>query len=256
MNRQYKRPKGKRNVFIGVLIFGAVVAVSAVVYDVVSTRNAQTRDLMPSDWGGMEVVTPSPQPESDYTYAVSGNVGQQYENGVGQDYNEPEPTQPPEQTHEGPIIGQHPPAHIMPQVPNIAMNDRDGNEVWLFDFLGKPIVLNFWVSWCEISRDEMRNFETVYNESGDDVHIIKLNLFDHRECRETIEHMLYANGYTMPIFFDDTGMAERLFGVRDVPFTVFIDANGRTVNSRTGFSSATLLRYGINQAIEASQLET
>lgn len=46
--------------------------------------------------------------------------------------------------------------------------DYDGNQVTLYDYIGTPIVLNFWASWCGPCRMEMPHFNKVSQEYSDD----------------------------------------------------------------------------------------
>ena len=62
------------------------------------------------------------------------------------------------------------------QNPNQALDftvqDWEGNMVKLSDFFGKPIVLNFWASWCGPCKMEMPDFNELYLELGEDVHFL------------------------------------------------------------------------------------
>lgn len=69
--------------------------------------------------------------------------------------------------------------------PDFIMTDADGNEVSLSDFIGKPIVLNFWATWCSPCKSELPTFDAAYATYGEDVQFIMLNLTD--GYRETVE---------------------------------------------------------------------
>ena len=69
--------------------------------------------------------------------------------------------------------------------PDFNVYDKDGNTVHLSVFFGKPIVLNFWASWCGPCQSEMPDFNEKYAELGDDIHFVMVNMTD--GGRETVE---------------------------------------------------------------------
>ena len=69
--------------------------------------------------------------------------------------------------------------------PDFEVIDKEGNPVKLSSFFGKPIVLNFWASWCGPCQSEMPDFNEKYAELGGDVHFVMVNMTD--GGRETVE---------------------------------------------------------------------
>ena len=59
--------------------------------------------------------------------------------------------------------------------PDFQVTDKDGNIVKLSDFSGKPVVINFFTSWCQPCRNEMPYFEEMYREN-DDVVFMMINV--------------------------------------------------------------------------------
>jgi thiol-disulfide isomerase/thioredoxin len=113
------------------------------------------------------------------------------------------------------------------QAPDFAMLDMHGNEVRLSDFFGKPIVLNFWATWCPSCVTETPYFEQLYSEHGDEIHILKVNLLDgQRETRSRVDAFIEEGGYSFPIYFDIASEGPQAYGVRFIPSTFFIDADG------------------------------
>lgn len=113
--------------------------------------------------------------------------------------------------------------------------DVDGKEVSLSDFKGKPVVVNFWASWCPPCKVEMPYFNDVYKELGDEVQFMMVNLVDgSRETVDTAKAFIKDNGYEFPVFFDTDQNAAIAYGIYSIPTSIFIDAEGKVVRSITG----------------------
>lgn len=113
--------------------------------------------------------------------------------------------------------------------------DVDGKEVSLSDFKGKPVVVNFWASWCPPCKVEMPYFNEVYKELGDEVQFMMVDLVDgSRETVDTAKAFIKENGYEFPVFFDTDQNAAIAYGIYSIPTSIFIDAEGKVVRSITG----------------------
>lgn len=116
--------------------------------------------------------------------------------------------------------------------PDFIVYDAEGNEVALSDFQGKPVVLNFWASWCGPCKSEMPDFQEVYEEYGEEVQFLMVNLTDGRqETVETAGQFIADLGYSFPVYYDTERIAASEYGVHSVPRTYFIDAEGYLVDS-------------------------
>lgn len=130
--------------------------------------------------------------------------------------------------------------------PDFTVYDKDGNAVHLSDYIGKPVVLNFWASWCGPCRGEMPDFQKLYLEYGEEVQFLLINLTDgSRETVGSASDFIASQGYTFPVFFDKNSSASNVYGVRSIPVTYFIDAQGNLVAQATGAISEETLRQGI-----------
>jgi thiol-disulfide isomerase/thioredoxin len=133
------------------------------------------------------------------------------------------------------------------KAPDFAVRDAEGETVRLSDYFGKPIVLNFWASWCPPCKTEMPDFEAVYREVGGEVVFMMLNLADGR--RETVEsgsQYIAEEGFTFPVYFDTESEAALAYGIRSIPTTLFIDGEGYVVTGAQGAISGETLRMGID----------
>lgn len=129
--------------------------------------------------------------------------------------------------------------------PNFKLQTYDGVEVEFYDYVGKPIVMNFWASWCSPCQMEMPDFEKVYTEYGDDVTFLMINLVGGRETYETAKAFIKESEFTFPVYFDHESEASYIYGIRSIPTTVFIDAEGYIVTGASGMITEQQLRKGL-----------
>ena len=131
--------------------------------------------------------------------------------------------------------------------PDFTVYDRDGAEYKLSDFKGKPVVLNFWASWCGPCKSEMPDFEEAYKKYGEEIHFLMVNLTDgSQETVESASKYVDSQGYTFPVYYDSALSAAMTYGVNAVPITYFIDADGNLVAHGQGALTAESLQRGID----------
>ena len=130
--------------------------------------------------------------------------------------------------------------------PDFTVYDAAGNPVKLSDFRGKPVVLNFWASWCPPCKAEMPDFQAEFEAQGMDVQFLIVNMTDgERETVDTASAYITQQGYTFPVFFDTKYSAANAYNVRSIPATYFIDAEGYVAAQFTGAMNAQQLQQGI-----------
>lgn len=131
--------------------------------------------------------------------------------------------------------------------PDFTVYDAEGNEITLSVLMdGKPTVLNFWASWCGPCKREMPDFESIYQELGEDVEFMMVNVTDgSRETRDSAAEFIAGEGYTFPVYYDSQLEAATAYGVYSIPSTYFIDAEGYAVARASGALSADTLQAGI-----------
>ena len=136
------------------------------------------------------------------------------------------------------------------QAPDFTVYDLEGNPHTLCDFTGKPVVLNFWASWCGPCKSEMPTFQKFYEEYGDQVHFLMVNLTDGgQETVQTASAYIASCGYTFPVYYDTQREAAYQYGVNAVPVTYFIDAQGKMLGGASGALSAERLQQGIDHLL-------
>ena len=127
--------------------------------------------------------------------------------------------------------------------PDFTVFDASGNEVKLSDYFGKPIVLNFWASWCMPCKGEMPHFEAAFKENPD-IQFMLLNVTASDSFSDA-ESFIIESGYTFPVFYDLNADASYVYAVNSFPTTLFIDANGNIVTKAVGMLSEESLQKGI-----------
>ena len=153
----------------------------------------------------------------------------------------PEVTTAPEETTESEVYEEYNPA------PDFTVYDRNGNPVRFSDMLGKPIVLNFWASWCGPCKAEMPDFDEVCRLLGDEVVFMMVNLTDGRyETAESATAFIDSMGYAFPVYLDLSGDAAYYYGIESIPTTFFISARGNFVAYASGALDYETLLYGIS----------
>ena len=130
-------------------------------------------------------------------------------------------------------------------------SDADGTAHKLSEYKGKPVVLNFWASWCGPCRMEMPEFDEVYKARGEEVHFLMVNMTDgNRETVKTASEFVSKQGYSLPILYDTAHDAAQTYGVFSIPCTYFIDADGMLTAQARGAINKETLERGIDMIVK------
>ena len=132
--------------------------------------------------------------------------------------------------------------------PDFTVQDWDGNEVKFSEFVGKPIVLNFWAHWCGPCQMEMPEFNAAYERLGGEVTFLMVH---EGAAVDDGKEKVTEGGYTFPVVFDVDGSAGSIYGITAYPTSFFIDADGNVRAYYMGAMDAELLQQGIDLIYKA-----
>ena len=133
--------------------------------------------------------------------------------------------------------------------PDFTLTATDGRTITLSDYTtnrGTPVILNFWATWCPPCRVEMPYFESAHNLYDEEVAILGLN---QAESAATIAAYAGERGLTYPLLVDADMKVNNLYGVLNLPTTIFIDRNGVVREVLIGTMSQGVLDDRIEQLI-------
>lgn len=134
--------------------------------------------------------------------------------------------------------------------PDFTLLDENENQVSFSDFKGKPVVINFWATWCGFCVKEFPAFQIVYDEFKDEVNFMMVNVTDgEREKLDGAKEFIKENNYTFPVFYDTELEASNIYGAYSIPITVLIDSDGYYLGTHQGALDEETLRNYIKLLI-------
>jgi len=125
------------------------------------------------------------------------------------------------------------------KVPAVVMKTLDGGKINSADFKndGKPMIINFWATWCAPCKKELDNISEVYEtwqkETG--VKLIAISIDDARTSGR-VASQVQAKGWDYEVYIDENADFKRALGVNNPPSTFLVDGNGNIVYEHTGYA--------------------
>jgi thiol-disulfide isomerase/thioredoxin len=111
--------------------------------------------------------------------------------------------------------------------PPLRLPDLDGQDWDLAQEKGRPLLLNFWATWCEPCRAEMKSFEAL--ETQFKARRLKVVAVNFKEGREPVRRFRDAQALSLAFVRDSYGEAARAWGVNSFPTTFVISPAGRAL---------------------------
>lgn len=140
-----------------------------------------------------------------------------------------------------------PPAEKKESAPPFTLVLLDGKTFNFGDHKGKPVLINFFASWCLPCREEMPVLEKIaqeYNAKG----VVSLGIaIDDTEAK--MKDFVTRYGVTFPVGLDTTTTIQKSFGLYGIPTTYFIDKQGAINYSHSGAVTEDLLRHELDKLL-------
>lgn len=125
--------------------------------------------------------------------------------------------------------------NVPERLPDFSLPGLDGQPHRLSDWKGRPLIVNFWATWCDPCREEIPLLEKIRHENArDDLEIIGIAV----DYRDTVAKFSERLGIDYPVLIGDKGglAAVKAFGLDEVllPFSVFADREGQIAALKLG----------------------
>jgi thiol-disulfide isomerase/thioredoxin len=135
------------------------------------------------------------------------------------------------------------------QAPAFALTSLDGKKVSLADYKGRPVLVNFWATWCGPCKIEMPWFEEFrkqYAAQGFEV----LGLTDDADAgKDAIAKVAQKAGVTYPILLTDGKVQDSYGGLDVLPMSFYVDRNGVIVEQTAGLGSKDQIEANIKKIV-------
>lgn len=118
-------------------------------------------------------------------------------------------------------------------------------EVSLFDYIGRPMLLHFWNGESDAVLAELQALDRAYREYGEEIVFLPVHTMG-AQTRGEAEALFGRQSLALPMFFDEDGSAMRACGASQAPVTYFIDADGFIAAASTGSIDEETLLFGLS----------
>lgn len=123
----------------------------------------------------------------------------------------------------------------MKPVKDFTLPTLDGEEITLSKLQGKPIIINFFTTWCPSCKEEMPILTKFYEKYKDDVYFLGVNYTSYEiGKREAIGKYVKKYGLNFPVLLDENGEVGKAYEVLTIPTTFFLDKDGVIVKKHIG----------------------
>lgn len=110
--------------------------------------------------------------------------------------------------------------------PDFELETLNGEQFKLSDLKGKKVILNFWYTWCPPCREEMPEMQKFYEEFGEEVEIIAVNLTYMEKSEQDVHDFIDEFSFTYSVPLDREETVAELYKIHAAPTSYFIGTDG------------------------------
>jgi thiol-disulfide isomerase/thioredoxin len=117
---------------------------------------------------------------------------------------------------------------------------------------GKPVILNFWATWCTPCRTEFPDLISTWREAGGALEIVAVNLTD-QERKKDVVRFVEEFAVPFPVVLDTRGKVRELYSLITMPTSVFLDSTGIVRRIHPGPLTRPALAHGLEAILSGRE---
>jgi thiol-disulfide isomerase/thioredoxin len=124
-------------------------------------------------------------------------------------------------------VGTRTRTHAELLAPDFVLKLLDNGRDSLSGYRGRPVLINFWATWCDPCRAEMPLIVAAYRANQEmGLQVLAIDLTDQETTTRDVRRFVAEFSMPFPVLLDEKGKVRRLYQLRGVPTSVFVGADG------------------------------
>ena len=134
------------------------------------------------------------------------------------------------------LLAQESESNQTPEVRNFILENLDGDLIELQEEIGEgPIILSFWATWCKPCKEEMREFNKIYEKYSDSGLKMFAISIDSEKSIAKVKPYIKSNQFDFPVLIDQNSDVARMYYAQMVPYSLIINKEGEIIYTHFGY---------------------